>query len=124
MSAAPETYVSSAEAARMLGVSRQRVTKMVEDGDVIALRPWPGAVRIPMSSIEDWQAGIRRPGISKTAALDYLLNNEIIDPLADQDATVRILAEYIEGARPEWDDDRKDQWIIRSLTSFEGTMSR
>jgi excisionase family DNA binding protein len=114
----PETYISASEAARLLGVSRQRVAKMVEDGDLIALRPWPGAIRIPMTAVEDWQAGIRRPGITKTAAMDYLLANGVTDPLTDQENALHLLAEYIEGVRPEWDEERKEAWITSSLSSF------
>jgi Helix-turn-helix domain len=108
-----EQYVSAAQAARILGVSRQRVSQLVTRGDILSVKPWPGAVRIPMTAITDWQEGRRRPATTKTAAIDYVLSQQGEMPVYDT------LAAYITGARPEWDDDRQIAWVDEMLPAAE-----
>ena len=108
-----EQYVSAAEAARMLGVSRQRVSHLVNTGDLLSVKPWPGAVRIPVSAINDWQAGVRRPATTKTAAIDYVLSQ------GGELSVYETLAAYITGVRPEWDDTRQREWVEDLLPAAE-----
>ena len=95
----------------MLGVTRQRVSALIANGDLISVRPWPGAVRIPMSAVEDWQAGVRRPAITKTAAVNYILAQGGEMPVSET------LYAYITGARPEWEEDRREEWV-NDMTPF------
>lgn len=106
-------YVSAAEAGRILGVSRQRVSQMLSDGDLPHVKPWPRAVRIPRTAIESWQRGERRMPVTKTAMRSYILASEGVDDLGELDATEisDVCDGYIYTARPEWDEAQKDEWV-------------
>jgi excisionase family DNA binding protein len=67
LAAMTDDYISGAEAASILGVSRQRVSQLVESGDLPAVRPWPRAIRIPRAAVEAWaNQPVRRRGPAKT----------------------------------------------------------
>jgi excisionase family DNA binding protein len=48
----PDTYITVAEAARRLGVSRARVYKLVKDGKIRARKQIPAVSRISLTDIE------------------------------------------------------------------------
>jgi predicted DNA-binding transcriptional regulator AlpA len=109
----PDQYVSAAEAARILGVTRQRVSTMVNDGDLPGtVYPWPRAVRIPLASIEAWKAGKRRIPVTRTAARAYVLAAEGAAS-AEWVSLPKIRKHtraFIDERRPEWTPVARRAW--------------
>jgi excisionase family DNA binding protein len=56
-----DTYVTVAEAARLLGVSRARVYKLVEAGKIRAKKKVPAVSRISLADVEARLQGPGRP---------------------------------------------------------------
>jgi hypothetical protein len=48
----PAEWVTAAEAARLLGISHQRVHQLTERGALAAVRPWPLVTLVSVESIE------------------------------------------------------------------------
>jgi excisionase family DNA binding protein len=98
----PDDYLSAAETARVLGVSRQRVSAMITEGDLPAVYPWPRAVRIPRSAVEAWKAGDRPEPVHRTAARHYVLyEGDVmsIDSLSEEEINA-LCRKFIRERRP------------------------
>jgi excisionase family DNA binding protein len=113
MTTVTDEYVTAAEAARILGVSRQRVVTLVRKGDINVIRPWPRQVLIRRSDVDAWKAGGRRPSITLPAVREYL--TECTDEPNAADVSAGLIAtclvSFIRDRRPEWDAARCDEWI-------------
>lgn len=112
--------MSASEAARMLGVSRQRVSAMIRDGDLPALHPWPRAVRIPRAALLAWQGGQRPEPVHRTAARQWVLweaDASSIDEL--DEVSVRALCRrFIDERRSEWSAEAKREWAAKTARSL------
>jgi len=108
-----EDYVNASEAARMLGVSRQRVAAMVRDDEIDHVRPWPRQVLIPRSAIDAYAHGDRRPPIHKTACRDWILAHERADSIdnIDADRVGQLCVAFIVASRPDWDATSIQNWV-------------
>jgi excisionase family DNA binding protein len=110
---ATHEYVTAAEAARILGVSRQRVVTMVRDGDLPCIRPWPRQVLIHRDALSAWQAGERREPVTMMAARRFVLDCTEADTVGEvspslmADCLIRFIAER----RPEWDGPARSDWM-------------
>ena len=56
-----EPSVSAAEAARMLGITPGRISQLISEGKLTALRT-AGSTSVTLSSIEDYRRNRRKPG--------------------------------------------------------------
>lgn len=107
-----DSHVSASYAARMLGVSRQRVSTMVREGDLPAVRPWGRALLIPRDAIEAWKRGERPPSISTMAVRKFVLDASEADAL-DSIGPARmnsLCRSFIAQARPNWTRDEQHKW--------------
>lgn len=108
----PDDYVSAAEAARMLGVSRQRVSQMIHTGALPGVHPWPRAVRVPRAAIDAWVAGERPKPIHRTAARQYVLfvsEAGSID-MIDRAQLAALCRQFATERRPEWGPGEVRRW--------------
>lgn len=107
-----EDYVTASEAARILGVSRQRVGAMVRDGEIEHVRPWPRQVLIRRSALREWQRGNRQQPIHKTACRHWIIEREGIQGLDTLNPQYlwNVVREFIDNHRPDWDETSKNNW--------------
>jgi excisionase family DNA binding protein len=101
-----DDFVNTTEAAEMLGVSRQRVSAMVRDGILPAVRPWPRAVRIARADIAAYLQGDGLPPIHLTAVRGFINNSGIVG-VRRRKAAIR---EYIDERRPAWPEAERKAW--------------
>lgn len=100
--------VTALEAARMLGVTRNRVYALVNKGQLPGIRPWPYHLLIPRQAVEERVATrptFSRPAgsIASTALRNFVAMRIEDDPAEATPATVETLAfEFITQQRPEW----------------------
>lgn len=113
MTAIADDYVTASEAARIIGVSRQRVAAMIRANQITHVRPWPRQVLIPRSALTAWMDGKRPPAIHKKAVADWIIAREGVTliELFDLDYLRALIRMFIDEARPEWDDTSKDNWV-------------
>lgn len=110
-----DDYVSASEASRLLGVSRQRVSAMIREGDLPAVHPWPRAVRISRAALDAYLAGDRPPAVHRTAARHWVLYEcdvESMDALTSEQLRVALVA-FIGERRPRWAMDERRDWASR-----------
>lgn len=125
MTTLTDDYVTAAEAARILGVSRQRVAAMVRDNEIDFVRPWPRQVLIHRVVLDRWMNGDRPVPIHKTACRQWILQREGIDTLDTLNVQYlwNVTREFIDHHRPGWDEQSKNNWATgmhRLLTSRPG----
>jgi excisionase family DNA binding protein len=115
-------YVSASEAARILGVSRQRVAAMVRDNEIEHFRPWPRHVLIPRHAVESWGRGVRPEPIHKTAVRHWIMGREQVDTLdaLTPEYLAELTAVFIDTFRPTWDTQSKANWV----TAMTGLLTR
>jgi excisionase family DNA binding protein len=112
-----DEWVSASEAARIMGVSRQRVGAMVNEGDLDAVRPWPRAVRIRMSDVAQWMDGHRPLPIHRTACRTYVLEHAGVETFdaVDVDTATRLTSQFIAERRPLWLSERAETYVFQML---------
>jgi excisionase family DNA binding protein len=115
-------YVNASEAARILGVSRQRVAKMVMNDEIEFVRPWPRQVLIPRIALAGWMRGDRPTPIHKTACRRWILDRENVDNLdaLELDYLTELVAVFIAERRPEWDTESKANWCVGMIRLLGG----
>jgi excisionase family DNA binding protein len=108
-----EDYLSAAAVARILGVSRQRVSTMVREGDLPAVYPWPRAVRIPRSAVDAWVKGERRVPITRTAARQFVVETAGVATIEQLllPASRKLCRQFINERRPEWSVSERREWV-------------
>lgn len=119
-----DEWTTASEAARILGVSAQRVAKMAtEDGSLDACHPWPRVFLIGRSSLEAWMTGERQGRILPADARRFVLKHtgHTSIHLADPGDVEGWLLGFIIDARPRWSGERQREWATemagRLLTS-------
>lgn len=113
----PAEWTTASEAARLLGVSSQRVFVMADDdGSLDVLRPWPRVTLISRKSIATWMSGQRQLSTRPADAKRWLLKRTQVDDLhaLHIDVIRDEMREYIEIARPRWTHKRKDLWALET----------
>lgn len=107
-----DEFVSASEAARMLGVTRQRVSAMIRDGDLPAVHPWPRAVRINRQHLAAWAAGERPVPVHRTATRNYVLYEADVDSIDELsiDQLRALCLRFIGQRRPLWSADEARTW--------------
>lgn len=109
----PTDYINLTEAADMLGVTRQRLSHMVRDGDIAHIRPWPRSVLVKTTDVEAWQAGERvRQPVHKTAARQYVLDRTEADSVDEVNLHTlhSLLYEFISDRRDDLNSDNRRLW--------------
>ena len=112
-----DEWVPSAEAARLLTVSRQRVLQMAdEEGALDWIRPWPQVTLIGRTSIAEWLAGKRLPPLQTAEVRRFVLARTGADTVRDLDLDTvhEFTRTFIEEARPRMSDRHKDLWAVNT----------
>ena len=115
-----DDWVTAGEASRLLDVSHTRVIKMIDDdGSLDAIRPWDHVVLVGRESLDHWIGGARQPRIQPAQVRKWVLAKSTAASIQAMDIdVVRDLArDFIEEARPRWDNTRKDLWAL-NMASF------
>ena len=110
-----DAWCTAAEAARLLGVSPQRVNDMVnEDGLLDVIRPWDRVTLVSRHSLAEWLAGVRPPRIMRKDAREWACKQTGVDDLAalDREHVRDLMRQFIAAARPRWDAQRCDLWAL------------
>lgn len=118
-----QKYVRSSEAARIMGVSAQRVGAMIRQGDLKAVRPWPGATLVARAEIEAYLSREALPAITITE-----LRRELTDRTEEQhvehiapELAESIALEFIRERRPRWAPERQGEWAqVKSHHALRG----
>src|SRR5262245_3669115 len=121
-----DQWCTASEAARLLGVSTQRVYAMADEGLLEAVRPWPMvrivkresvAARISEGSAEPLTvAGARRWVLTHGGGqLPSTLDAEVLRDL---------VRSYVEKMRPAWPDPRIDRHALDLASKLLDTRTR
>ena len=108
----PEAWTTASEAARLLGVTPQRVLTMADEGTIDVLRPWPRVALISMASVQARLDGERAERIMPADARRFVLARfgaDSVHTLRPEDVQASLNL-FIEGARPRWDLARRLRW--------------
>ena len=110
-----EDFVTASEAARLLGVTRQRVANMIRDNELDAVRPWPRTVLIRKADIDAYMQGVRPTPIHKTAVRRWLFMQEGARHGIPLETLTPLVRRFIAEHRPQWDERSRDNWTIGML---------
>lgn len=106
-------WLTLSEAARILGVTHQRVFTMAEEGSLDIIRPWPRVALVSRQSVTAWLQGERLHRTDIGQAREWLRERGV-DP--HREAAVQTEGEmlaFIHHYRPRWDDARQREWAQR-----------
>jgi hypothetical protein len=113
-------WTTTSEAARLLGVSTQRVAAMADEGLLDIQRPWPHTALIGRRSLAERLAGTRPERIAPADARRWLLKRsgaKTVQEIDVNDVRDR-LRDFIEETRPRWDNSRKDLWALNMASKL------
>jgi len=119
-----DEWTTASEAARLLGVSSQRIIRMAdEDGSLDVIRPWPHVTLVGRRSLAAWLAGARQERIGPANARRWLLKQCQAAQVQEIDIDVARdrLRDFIEQARPRWTPVRKDLWALEMAGTLWST---
>lgn len=108
----PAEWTTASEAARLLGISHQRVLVLGDEGTIDVLRPWPRVALVSLASIAARQAGERAARVMPADARRDVLRRagvRSIHELTEGDIEGHLVA-FITDARPLWDTERCNAW--------------
>lgn len=122
----PVDCVTALEAARMLGVTRNRVYALVNKGQLPGIRPWPYHLLIPRQAVEERVANTSRVpfsrpvgSIASTALRNFVAMRIEDDPAEATPAIVKDLAyEFITQQRPEWSAQARHDYAATMSTRW------
>ena len=112
-----DEFVTLSEAARLLGVSPQRVDTLADRGLLDVVRPWPYVTLIGRRSIAARLAGEQVTRIDTGNTRRWLRTargDDVVEPYETRD----YLRDFIETARPYWDNGRKDLWALNMASTL------
>ena len=109
----PDEWTTASEAARLLGVSHQRVLTMANvDGSLDIIRPWPHVTLIGRASISRWQTGARQARITTAEVRRFVLARTDcgdVRTLNTSDLEGWVQA-FIDEQRPRWSKAKRSEW--------------
>lgn len=113
-------YMNETEAAEYLGTSRQYVHKIIKQGKLNCVRPWPRAVRIARSEVEAWGSGHRPTPITPRAAARYVMDLTEGDSIESVESeTLRLMVlQFLESRRPEWTTEQRVEFAERLVVKL------
>ena len=116
-----DDWLTGGEAARLLDVLHSRVMAMAKkDGSLDFVQPWDHVTLVRRADVEAWMAGERQERIGPPQAKRWLLKRAQSASVNEMDINdVRdMLRDYIEDARPRWDNARKDLWALNMASTL------
>lgn len=111
-----EDWTTGAEAARLMGLSRQRVGQMADEGVLEAVRPWPQVQLISRRSVAEWLAGgkERMLPIVPMEIRRYVGRHTggLTPRTIPRDRLEDLVGAFITERRPRWTPQRRDLWAL------------
>jgi hypothetical protein len=109
-----DEWVQAAEAARLLRVSRQRISMMAIEGIIETISPWDKLTLVSRRSVAERLAGAKPDPIRPRDARIWLFKRYEVTSMQDMllpDVQDDMLA-FIRWARPHWDQLRQERWAL------------
>lgn len=109
-------WITIGEAADLLGVSRQRVHALGDEGLLDVVHPWTRVTLVGRESVEARQHrkefGVLQP--SKAGAYRWVAEHLDVKHVRRQDPDVvrDLVLAYVEHSRPRWDRRKKELWAL------------